>query len=40
MKFEHKLMFNNFRKEDFKPVISLLTDAIDRAFDSLKGIKN
>ena len=24
MKFEHKLMFNNFRKEDFKPVISLL----------------
>ena len=23
-----------------KPVISLLTDAIDRAFDSLKGIKN
>ena len=24
MKFEHKLMFNNFRKEDFKPVINLL----------------
>ena len=24
MKFEHKLMFNNFRKEDFKTVISLL----------------
>ena len=23
-----------------KPVISLLTDAIDRSIDSLKGIKN